>query len=81
MLYLIYKIKRGDKYENIKINRPRARRLILILSEAKVCLSGCIVEEYQDEDFDCGDCPFEQSKWNIWEKLMEIDCEDDPAYK
>lgn len=27
MLYLIYKIKRGDKYENIKINRPRARNV------------------------------------------------------
>ena len=27
MLYLIYKIKKGDKYENIKINRPRARNV------------------------------------------------------
>ena len=51
------------------------------MSEAEVCLSGCIIEEYQDEDFDCEDCPFEQSKWDIWEKLMEIDCKDDPAYK
>ncbi|MFR2570136.1 MAG: hypothetical protein ACLS90_00220 [Clostridia bacterium] len=67
--------------KTLKLTDQELETLILILNEAEVCLSGCIVEEYQDEDFDCEDCPFEQSKWDIWEKLMEIDCEDDPAYR
>lgn len=67
--------------KTLKLTDQELETLILILSEAEVCLSGCIIEEYQDEDFDCEDCPFEQNKWDIWEKLMEIDCKDDPAYK
>lgn len=66
--------------KTLKLTDKELEALILMY-EGNPCHSGCVIDEYQDKDFNCKDCPFEKSKWSVWEKLMELDCKDDEAYK
>jgi len=66
--------------KTLKLTNEELETLIL-LYEGNPCSSTCVIPEYRDKEFDCDNCPFEQNKWSIWEKLMELDCKDDPAYK
>ena len=53
----------------IELTDKEFEMLKILISNTNECESGCYIEEYQEQDFDCRDCDFYKKKWNLIDKI------------
>ena len=56
----------------IELTEKEFEILKILIHNTNECASGCIVQEYQEESFDCENCDFYERKWNLIEKIESI---------
>ena len=54
----------------IELTDKEFEMLKMLLNNTNECESGCVIEEYQYEPFDCQDCPYFNKKNDLIEKIM-----------
>ena len=56
----------------IELTEQEFEILKILIYNTNECASRCIVEEYQEELFDCQDCPYFNKKNDLIEKIESI---------
>ena len=54
----------------IELTEKEFEILKILIHNTNECESGCYIQEYQYESFDCQDCPYFNKKNDLIEKIM-----------
>lgn len=54
----------------IELTEKEFKMLKILIHNTNECESGCYIQEYQYESFDCQDCPYFNKKNDLIEKIM-----------
>ena len=56
----------------IELTKKEFEILKILIYNTNECESGCCIQEYQEESFDCQDCPFFNKKNDLIEKINNM---------
>ena len=56
----------------IELTEKEFEILKILIHNTNECESGCCIQEYQYESFDCQDCPYFNKKNDLIEKISEM---------
>ena len=56
----------------IELTEKEFEILKVLIHNTNECESGCCIQEYQEEPFDCQDCPYFNKKNDLIEKINKM---------